>query len=96
MKKTEVKAGVKAKKAEVKTSGKAKKTTKAVKTVKSAGAAGVTAVKTRKAKVLKQEPTIEEISMKAYEIYNQRISRGEEGTQTDDWHKAVELLNKGL
>ena len=95
MKKTEVKTGGKAKKAEVKTSGKVKKTTKAVKTVKSAGATGVTTVRTRKAKVVKPEPTIEEISRKAYEIYNQRISRGEEGSQTDDWHKAVELLTKG-
>lgn len=83
------------KKTEVKKSEKAKKVTKAVKTVKSAGTAKVTAVRTRKAKVVKPEPTIEEISMKAYEIYNQRISRGEEGTQTDDWHKAVELLKKG-
>jgi hypothetical protein len=83
------------KKTEVKTSGKAKKTTKAVKAVKSTGATKDTAVKSRKVKAVKQEPTIEEISMKAYEIYNQRISRGEKGTQTDDWHKAVELLTKG-
>ena len=83
------------KKTEVKTSGKAKKTTKAAKTVKSTVATKGTAVRTRKAKVVKPEPTIEEISMKAYEIYNQRISRGEKGTQTDDWHKAVELLKKG-
>jgi len=96
MKKTEVKTGVKAKKAEVKASGEAKKTTKTVKTVKSAGTTKATAVRTRKAKVVKQEPTIEEITMKAYEIYNQRISRGEAGSQADDWHKAVELLNKGL
>jgi hypothetical protein len=83
------------KKTEVKTIGKAKKTTKAVKAVKSTGATKDTAVKSRKVKVVKPEPTIEEISMKAYEIYNQRISRGEKGTQTDDWHKAVELLKKG-
>jgi hypothetical protein len=83
------------KKTEVKTSGKAKKTTKAVKAVKSTGATKDTAVKSRKAKAVKPEPTIEEISMKAYEIYNQRMSRGEKGTQTDDWHKAVELLKKG-
>jgi hypothetical protein len=93
------------KKTEVKTSGKAKKTTKAAETVKSTGATKatavkssketkVTAVKSRKVKAVKPEPTIEEISMKAYEIYNQRISRGETGTQTDDWHKAVELLTK--
>jgi hypothetical protein len=83
------------KKTEAKTSGKEKKTTKAVKAVKSTGATKGTAVKSRKVKVVKPEPTIEEISMKAYEIYNQRISRGEKGTQTDDWHKAVELLKKG-
>jgi hypothetical protein len=83
------------KKTEVKTSGKAKKTTKAAETVKSTGATKVTAVKSRKVKAVKPEPTIDEISRKAYEIYNQRISRGETGTQTDDWHKAVELLKKG-
>jgi hypothetical protein len=83
------------KKTEVKTIGKAKKTTKSGKAVKSTGATKDTAVKSRKVKVVKPEPTIEEISMKAYEIYNQRISRGEIGTQTDDWHKAVELLKKG-
>ena len=82
------------KKTEVKTSGKAKKTTKAAKTVKSTVATKGTAVK-RKVKAVKPEPTIEEISMKAYEIYNERISRGEKGTQADDWHKAVELLKKG-
>jgi len=83
------------KKTEVKTSGKAKKTTKAAKTVKSTVATKGTAVKSRKVKAVKPEPTIEEISRKAYEIYNERISRGEKGTQTDDWHKAVELLKKG-
>jgi len=94
------------KKAEAKTSSKAKKTTKAVKAVKSSketkGTAVKssketkgTAVKSSKVKALKHEPTIEEISTKAYEIYNARISRGENGTQTDDWHKAVELLKKG-
>jgi hypothetical protein len=82
------------KKTEAKASGKAKKTTKAVKTVRSTSATKSTVVKSRKAKVVKPEPTIEEITMKAYEIYNQRISRGEAGTQADDWHKAVELLMK--
>jgi len=83
------------KKTEVKTSGKAKKTTKAAETVKSTGATKVTAVRSRKVKAVKPEPTIDEISRKAYEIYNQRIRRGETGTQADDWHKAVELLMKG-
>jgi hypothetical protein len=83
------------KKAEAKTNSKAKKTTKAVKAVKSSKETKGTAVKSSKVKALKPEPTIEEISTKAYEIYNARISRGEKGTQTDDWHKAVELLKKG-
>ncbi len=83
------------KKAETKTSGKAKTTTKAVKTVKSSKETKGTAVKSRKVKAVKPELTIEEISTKAYEIYNARISRGEPGTQADDWFKAVELLKKG-
>jgi hypothetical protein len=83
------------KKAEAKTGGKVKTTTRAAKTVKSSKETKGTAVKSRKVKAVKPEPTIEEISRKAYEIYNLRISRGETGTQTDDWHKAVELLMKG-
>lgn len=72
------------KKAEAKTGNKVESTTRTGKTVKSS-----------KVNTVKPEPTIEEISRKAYEIYNQRISSGETGTQTDDWHKAVELLTKG-
>ena len=83
------------KKAEAKTGSKVKTTTSAAKTVKSSNETKGTVVKSRKAKAVKPEPTIEEISRKAYEIYNQRISRGEAGTQTDDWHKAVEILTKG-
>lgn len=83
------------KKAEAKTGNKVKTTTRAVKTVKSSKETTGTAVKSRNVNAVKPEPTIEEISRKAYEIYNQRISRGETGTQTDDWHKAVELLTKG-
>ena len=83
------------KKAEAKTGSKVKTTTSAAKTVKSSKETKGTVVKSRKAKAVKPEPTIEEISRKAYEIYNQRISRGEAGTQTDDWHKAVEILTKG-
>lgn len=83
------------KKAEAKTGSKVRTTTRAAKTVMSSKETKGTAVKSRKAKAVKPELTIEEISRKAYEIYNQRISRGETGTQTDDWHKAVELLNKG-
>jgi len=83
------------KKAEAKTGSKVKTTTRGAKTVKSNKETKGTAVKSSKAKAVKPEPTIEEISRKAYEVYNQRISRGETGTQTDDWHKAVELLKKG-
>jgi hypothetical protein len=84
------------KKAEAKTGSKVKTPTKAVKSVKSSKETKGTAVRSRKVKAVKPEPTIEEISRKAFEIYNQRISRGETGTQADDWHKAVELLMKGL
>jgi len=83
------------KKAEAKTGSKVKTTTRAAKTVKSSNETKVSVAKSRKAQAVKPEPTIEEISRKAYEIYNQRISHGEKGSQTDDWHKAVELLNKG-
>lgn len=83
------------KKAEAKTGSKVKTTTRGAKTLKSSKEIKGTAVKSSKAKAVKPEPTIEEISRKAYEVYNQRISRGETGTQTDDWHKAVELLKKG-
>ena len=83
------------KKAEAKTGNTVKSTTRAVKTVKSSKETKGTSGKSRKVNAVKPEPTIEEISMKAYEIYNQRISRGEIGTQTDDWHRAVELLMKG-
>ncbi len=41
-----------------------------------------------------QMPGEDEISRKAYEIYQERISRGETGTPADDWHKAVESLKK--
>jgi hypothetical protein len=81
------------KKAEAKTT-KAKKTTGAVKKVKSSTATKGTTVRRTKAEVRKVEPTDEEISRKAYELYNQRISRGEYGTPAEDWHKAVELLKK--
>lgn len=83
------------KKAEGKTGSKVKTTTGAVKTVRSSKETKGSEVKSRKVKTAKPEPTIEEISRKAYEIYNQRISRGETGSQADDWHKAVELLKKG-
>lgn len=83
------------KKAEAKTGSNVKTATSAAKTVKSSKETKGSAMKSRTVKAVKPEPTIEEITRKAYEIYNQRISRGETGSQTDDWHKAVELLKKG-
>jgi len=82
------------KKSEAKTSSRAKKPTKAVRLVKESTATKVTAMRSRKVATKKIEPTDEEISMKAYEFYNQRISRGEYGTPTDDWHRAAEALRK--
>jgi hypothetical protein len=64
-----------------KTISKTKKTTKAGE-----------AVKKKKVAVIKHIPTDEEIRNKAYEIYHQRIARGEHGNASDDWLKAVELL----
>jgi hypothetical protein len=49
----------------------------------------------RKAAVKKQEFTDEQIAMKAYEIYQARLARGDHGDGDDDWHKAVEALRKG-
>jgi hypothetical protein len=83
------------KKAEAKTDSKAKKTTNAAKAVKSSNATKGETVRTRKVTAKKSGPTDEEISRKAYEIYSERVSRGEHGTQADDWHKAMELLKKG-
>jgi hypothetical protein len=37
-------------------------------------------------------PTEDEIREKAMDIYNQRIDRGENGTEEDDWHKAEEYF----
>jgi hypothetical protein len=64
------------------------------KTVKGSMATTGEAVRSRKVTAVKPGPTDEEISRKAYEIYNSRISRGEHGTSAEDWHKAVELLKK--
>jgi hypothetical protein len=74
----------------------AMKTTKAKTT--STAKKSPSAVKTAKAKkpsVSKAEPTEEEIRMKAQEIYDQRMHKGEHGTASDDWHKAERLL-KGI
>ena len=72
-----------------KTAGKTKKTTRAgekTKTTKVTARKKTTAARTR------STPTEEEISQKAYEIYHQRLARGESGSDMDDWKKAVELL----
>jgi len=64
-----------------KTTSTAKKSPSAVKTTK-----------TKKTSVSKAEPTEEEIRMKAQELYNQRMHKGEHGTASEDWHKAEKLL----
>jgi len=71
----------------------AMKTTKA-KTTSTAkkSPAAVKTTKTKKQAVSKTLPTEEEIRMKAQEIYNQRMHKGEHGTASDDWHKAEKLL----
>jgi hypothetical protein len=48
----------------------------------------------KKAAPLKQEFTDEQIAMKAYEIYQARLARGEQGHSDDDWHMAVKELRK--
>jgi hypothetical protein len=66
------------------------------KTTKTANAATVSKKPAaRKATAKKQEFTDEQIAMKAFEIYQARLARGEHGHGDDDWHKAVEELRKG-
>jgi hypothetical protein len=48
--------------------------------------------KTQKAAV-KSHPGENEIRLKAQEIYNERIFRGEHGTPEQDWLKAEEQLS---
>ena len=64
-----------------KTISKPKKPSKAVKTVKN-----------KKVSTSKSVVNEEDIRKKAEEIYWKRIERGEQGTATDDWRKAEELL----
>ena len=52
------------------------------------------AVRSRKVPAVKAEPTEEEIRVRATEIFNERVSRGEFGSPEDDWFKAVESLKK--
>lgn len=40
----------------------------------------------------KKEPTYEEISMKAHEVFLERTAKGEPGDSDSDWHRAVEIL----
>lgn len=70
-----------------KTASKPKKTTKAGKAVKKKEV-----TTRRKISVIKSGPTEEEIRQKAYEVYHQRLARGESGSSWDDWNKATELL----
>jgi hypothetical protein len=50
------------------------------------------AVINKKVAATKSGPSEEEIREKAKEIYQQRIDRGENGTELNDWLKAEELL----
>lgn len=84
------------KKSVVKPAARSKKTTgkaKSVETTKSSGRKTTVGPKPGR-KTAAQLPGEDEISRKAYEIYQNRISRGETGTPADDWHKAVESLKK--
>jgi hypothetical protein len=64
-----------------KTSGRGKKTDTTAKTLKSG-----------KNTSRKSLPGEDEIRLKAQEIYNDRLFRGEHGTAVDDWIKAEKLL----
>ncbi len=82
------------KKSVAKSSSKSKKTTSTVKLERSSKGTKDIAARSRKITTGKAEPSEAEISKKAYEIYNERIRRGENGTPTDDWNKAIEILRK--
>lgn len=82
------------KKSEVKPAARSRKTTDKSKSVEAAKTSGRKTTVGRKPgrKAAGQMPGEDEISRKAYEIYQSRISRGETGSPADDWHKAVESL----
>ena len=82
-------AGEKPKTTKAKTAGKTKKT---VKTGEKLKTTKVTARKKTPAASTRSTPSEEDIRQKAYEIYHQRLARGEAGNDMDDWKKAVELL----
>lgn len=65
--------------------------TKVVSKTKKTSEPGKT-VKSKKVESKKSIPGEEEIREKAKEIYFERISRGEHGTQESDWLKAEQLL----
>ncbi len=50
------------------------------------------AVNSKKVTTSKSGQSEEEISKRAYEIYQQRIARGENGTAENDWLEAEQLL----
>jgi hypothetical protein len=50
------------------------------------------AAKEKKVATKKSVPTVDEIRLKAREIYYERISRGEPGTEEGDWLEAEEIL----
>jgi hypothetical protein len=40
----------------------------------------------------KKLPAYEDVSLKAYEIFMERVSSGEPGNPESDWHKALDIL----
>lgn len=68
--------------------------TKKSKPTSKTGKASDSGEKIRKSNVTisNYEPGIEEIRLKAKEIYLERVARNEQGTSEDDWHKAERLL----
>lgn len=92
------KAAAAAKTVKAAKSAPAKKSTASKRVVSKKAAEALTvaakAVRTRKAPAVKPEPTEEEIRVRATEIYNERVSRGEFGSPQDDWFKAVGSLKK--
>jgi len=51
------------------------------------------AVRTNKVVERNKKPSEEEIRIKANEIYEQRIERGEQDTAENDWFKAEQYLS---
>jgi hypothetical protein len=68
-------------KSTAKTTGKTKKTTASSKSAKA-----------NTTKVGARIPIEDDIRVKAQEIYNERLSRGEEGTAESDWLQAEKIL----